>query len=56
MSGAYCGCGVAGCIEDYAGECGRGFTTQTTDTSSDDPATELGIVLIAMLLWLRLKA
>jgi hypothetical protein len=54
---AYCDCGTTGCVEDYPGECdGSGnVATQQSDSSSDATA-ELGIMIVALLLWLRLKA
>jgi predicted NBD/HSP70 family sugar kinase len=55
--GAYCGCGTPGCVEDYPGECsggGNGATQQ--DKTPGDVSDELGIVIVALLLWLRLKA
>jgi hypothetical protein len=53
----YCDCGTPGCIEDYPGECGRSgnAATQSSEPLSDASA-ELGIVIVALLLWLRLKA
>ena len=56
MTGGYaCSCGTPGCIEDYKGECDGHGTTQQAATPNDG-ATELGIVLVALMLWLRLKA
>jgi hypothetical protein len=52
--GAYCDCGTPGCVEDYKGEC-DGYRLRTTH-ETDAPTSELGIVLVALLLWLRLKA
>jgi hypothetical protein len=52
----YCDCGTSGCVEDYPGECGRSGHTATQDDSSKDVTAELGIVIVALLLWLRLKA
>lgn len=53
----YCACGTAGCIEDYPGECGSQSyaATQQNDSPSDTTA-EVGILLVALLFWLRLKA
>ncbi|HEX8091745.1 MAG TPA: hypothetical protein VF762_23025 [Blastocatellia bacterium] len=53
---AYCKCGTVGCIEDYPGECAaiRNETTQQSDSPTD--AAEIGILIVALLLWLRLKA
>jgi hypothetical protein len=54
--GAYCECGTPGCIEDYPGECGRSGQSATQDNTPKDVSSELGIVIVALLLWLRLKA
>jgi hypothetical protein len=53
----YCDCGTAGCVEDYPGECGfkSSVATQQGDSPSDATA-EVGIVLVALMLWLRLRA
>ena len=55
----YCDCHTAGCLEDYPGECGGGggpyAATQQSKTPSDSTA-ELGILIVALLFWLRLKA
>jgi hypothetical protein len=55
---AYCDCGTPGCIEDYPGECGaRSLVLSTQESgSSSDATAEVGILLVALLLWLRLKA
>ena len=56
--GEPCSCRTAGCIEDYQGECSnKALTSGDTpqDGSTGIPA-ELGIALVAILLWLRLKA
>ena len=55
IAGGYaCTCGTSGCIEDYDGECnGHGATQQ--GATPNDGATELGIMLVALLLLLRLK-
>ena len=57
ITGAYCNCGTAGCVESYPGECGgmRAVATQSSEAPSDTNA-ELGILLVALLFWLRLKA
>lgn len=52
----YCDCGTAGCVEDYEGECDSYRHTDTHQTAPIDPAGELGIAIVALLLWLRLKA
>ena len=50
-----CTCGTPGCIEDYPGECsGHGGIQQ--GATPDDGTTELSIVIVALLLWLRLRA
>lgn len=53
----YCACGTVGCVEDYPGECsGTGFVaTQPSDSPSDITA-EIGILIVALTLWYRLKA
>jgi hypothetical protein len=55
--GAYCDCGTAGCVEDYPGEClvKRSVATRQDDSPSD-AAAEVGILLVALILWLRLRA
>lgn len=56
-----CSCGTPGCLEDYPGECG-GKTLSTPadapdrENAPDSGTAELGIVLVALLMWLRLKA
>jgi predicted NBD/HSP70 family sugar kinase len=54
--GAACNCGTPGCVEDYPGECGskRSVATQPIE-SPTDAAAEAGILLVALLFWLRLK-
>ena len=54
----YCDCGTPGCVEDYPGECGDKALSASTEApgNNTDGTTELGIALVAMLLWLRLKA
>jgi hypothetical protein len=58
VGGTYCDCHTAGCLEDYPGECGGGgpYLVTQQDKSPSDPTAELGILLVALLLWLRLKA
>jgi hypothetical protein len=53
---AYCDCGTAGCVEDYPGECGGYLPMTTHQTAPSDPTAELGITIVALLFWLRLKA
>lgn len=57
IGGGYCDCGTRGCVEDYPGECGGGpyAATHQKDAPKDSTA-ELGIMLVALLFWLRLKA
>ena len=56
LQGGYaCSCGQAGCIEDYPGECDGHGTTQQGSTPSDG-TTELSIVIVGLLLWLRMRA
>jgi len=52
--GSYCECNTPGCVEDYPGECDRAATNQ--DETPKDVTSELGIAIVALLLWLRLKA
>ena len=53
----YCDCGTRGCIEDYPGECSSGGNRATQQGDSPkDVTSELGIVIVALMLWLRLKA
>jgi hypothetical protein len=57
IGGAYCDCNTAGCAEDYRGECSGGYLPMAThQTAPSDPTAELGIVIVALLFWLRLKA
>ncbi len=56
FAGGYaCECGTVGCIEDYPGECSEHGSNQQS-TSPNDGTVELGIAIIALLLWLRLRA
>ena len=56
VTGGYaCSCGTVGCIEDYKGECDGYGATQQSATPYDGTA-EISIVLVALMLWLRLKA
>jgi len=55
IGGYACSCGQPGCIEDYKGECDGHGATQQSSTPSDG-TTELAIVLVGLLLWLRIKA
>jgi hypothetical protein len=55
--GAWCDCGTPGCIEDYPGECGRSGQSATQQGKApSDSTAELGILIVALLFWLRLKA
>jgi hypothetical protein len=56
VGGAYCDCGTSGCVEDYKGECDSYRPTETHQAAPIDAAGELGIAVVALLLWLRLKA
>jgi predicted NBD/HSP70 family sugar kinase len=51
----HCDCGTPGCVEDYPGECGNRMLSASKEAPIDGTA-ELGIALVAILLWLRLKA
>ena len=57
MPGGYaCDCRMAGCIEDYEGECsGHNANRQSTSPPSDG-TVEFSIVIVALMLWLRLRA
>ena len=53
----YCDCGTRGCIEDYPGECGGGHNAVIQPSKTPDDATaEIGILLVALLFWLRMKS
>ena len=56
--GAYCECGTTGCVQDYPDECGDGYRPMTTHQKNapSDTTAELGIAIVALLLWLRMKA
>jgi hypothetical protein len=54
--GTYCECNTPGCVEDYPGECGRSGQSATQSDTPKDVPSELGIAIVALLLWLRLKA
>jgi len=54
IGGYACECNTVGCIEDFPGECGHNSNQQST--SPNDGTVELGIVVVALLLWLRLKS
>ena len=54
--GAPCSCGQAGCAEDYPGECPKTNSVLPSGKFPTDGTAELGIALVAILLWLRLKA
>lgn len=51
-----CGCGTPGCSEDYPGECHNTNRPSTSGDAPGDVTVELGIALVALLFWLRLKA
>ena len=54
--GASCDCGTKGCIEDYPGECDGHYAATQQNESPADATAELGIMIVALLFWLRLKA
>jgi hypothetical protein len=56
VAGGYaCECGTVGCVADYEGECnGHGANQQSQSPGSG--AVELSIVIVALMLWLRLRA
>jgi hypothetical protein len=56
VGGAYCTCGTPGCAEDYPGECVRRDAATQQSDSPGDASVEVGILLVALLFWLRLKA
>ena len=56
FAGGYaCSCGTVGCVEDYPGECDGYRTTQQSNTP-DNGTTELAIVIVGLLFWLRMRA
>ena len=50
-----CSCDTPGCIEDYPGEC-NGHNTNQQGQSPKGGTAELSILIVALMLWLRLKA
>ena len=54
VGGAYCTCGDPGCILD-PGEC-DGHNTNQQSQSPKGGTVELSVVIVALLLWLRLRA
>jgi hypothetical protein len=54
-NGVYCECGTYGCVEDYPGECG-GNRTMSQQNAPSDIGSESLLILVAIMLWLRLKA
>ena len=56
LAGEYaCTCDMPGCLEDYPGECkGHGMNQQSQPPG--DGTVELGVVIVALLLLLRLKS
>jgi hypothetical protein len=50
-----CTCDSAGCIEDFPGECG-GHNINQQSQSPNDGTVEFSILIVALMLWLRLKA
>ena len=56
FAGGYaCECETVGCIEDFPGECNGHGANQQGQSPRDDSAA-LGIVLVALMLWIRLRA
>ena len=56
VAGDYaCSCGTVGCIEDFPGEC-NGHNTNQQGQSPKGGTVEFSIVIVALMLWLRLKA
>ena len=56
VGGGYCECGAPGCICD-PGENPRGSSADNPEKGAPtDVPSELAIALLALLLWLRLKA
>jgi hypothetical protein len=58
VPGGYaCECGTAGCLEDFPGECNgyQPMSKHQTEVPKDDAAA-LGILIVALMFWLRLKA
>jgi len=53
--GYACTCQTPGCVEDYPGECG-GYAATQQGTTPNDSTAGLGIVIVALLFWLRLRA
>jgi len=51
-----CDCNTPGCIEDYPGECSTQDRASTSGDAPIDSTGEWGIALVALLLWLRMKA
>jgi hypothetical protein len=49
-----CSCGSPGCVQDYPCECCT--KPVSSGKAPSDSTAELGIALVAILLWLRLKA
>ena len=54
MGGAYCTCGTPNCIYDE-GEC-DGHNTNQQSQSPKGGTVEFSIVIVALMLWLRLRA
>jgi hypothetical protein len=52
----YCDCGTRGCVEDYPGECGGPHVATQSSKAPSDTNAEIGIMIVALLLWLRLRA
>ncbi|MGA9769686.1 MAG: hypothetical protein WBV94_11640 [Blastocatellia bacterium] len=50
-----CECGMSGYVEDYVGECSSNQRATSPQDNLKD-TTALGILILALLFWLRLKA
>ena len=56
LQGGYaCECETVGCVEDFPGEC-SGHNTNQQSQSPKSETVEFSIVIVALMLWLRLKA
>jgi hypothetical protein len=53
--GAFCTCDQPGCIPDYPGEC-DGHNTNQQGQSPKGRTVEFSIVIVALMLWLRIRA
>jgi hypothetical protein len=56
FAGGYaCTCGTAGCLEDFPGEC-NGYQPMSKHQTEVPKEAALGILIVALMFWLRLKA